>query len=100
MRENGCWDIESVNIGRRDPTDFLRGLREIKLISRIETRESNKRHGGIIIICVSKTYYLSVFEKDMRLMCVYTYFSEFILSRAIISFDKFRDFNIWFTCFN
>jgi len=32
MREDGSWEIESVNIGRRDPTDFLRGLREIRLI--------------------------------------------------------------------
>lgn len=53
MRWDGGWEIESVNIGRRDPAEFLRGLKEIKLIGgaflrSIETRKSNGRRGGII----------------------------------------------------
>lgn len=51
---DGSWEIESVNIGRRDrrPT-FLRGLGKIKLIGgaflrSIGARESNRRRDGII----------------------------------------------------
>lgn len=62
-------------------------------------RESNKRHGGIIIVRVPKTYYyliLSLCEKDTRLRCIYfcIYFSEFlyfIFPRAITPFNNFRN---------